>query len=190
MSAREFRRQRRLAVPGDRLADVAQRITGDLLDVFNLVGGQAWSGLDEAPGQFALERDDRQAVPEQIVKVAREPKPFLPYRETGDLLASLRQLPVSPDQELAGNGRQADEQLIKELTGGVRNRLAARQLDGARKDGQQQDRRQADSPVAGGPRHDQRVQKEASVLGRGAQGKQPEERGGFPHLWARQTLMR
>ena len=105
---------------------------------------------------------------DQIVKVTSEPKPLLPHCETGDLLARLRQLPVSLDQELAGNGRQADEQLIKELTGGVRNRLAARQLDGARQDGQQQDRRQADSPVAGGPRHDQRVQKEASVLGRGS----------------------
>src|SRR5436305_9553007 len=113
MSAREFRRQRRLAVPGDRLADVAQRIAGDLLDVVNLVGGQAWSGLDEAPRQLALERDDRQAVPEQIVKVAREPKPLLPHCEPGDLFASLRQLPVSLDQELARNGRQADEQLIK-----------------------------------------------------------------------------
>src|SRR5205085_9562807 len=108
----------------------------DLLDVFNLVGGQAWSGLDEAPGQLALERDDRQAVPEQIVKVAREPKPLLPHCEPGDLLARLRQLPVSLDQELAGNGRQADEQLNQELIGGVRNRLAASRLVGARQDAQ------------------------------------------------------
>src|SRR5207247_1573979 len=67
--AREFCGKRRLPIPGDRLANFAQRVACHFLDVLNLVAGLTGTALDQSPRELAFERDHRQAMADQIVKV-------------------------------------------------------------------------------------------------------------------------
>ena len=101
------------------------------------------------------------------MEISGESEPFLPHRQPRDLFASLAQLLVRFDQQAAGNGGESNQQLIEELAGGRRNGFPASQLDHRGQDGEDNDGRHASPPREGGARHDDRVEEETAVLGRG-----------------------
>ena len=85
------------AVALHRLAHLGERAAGDRLDVLELVRRGRGIALHQPRCELALERDHREAVPEQVVQVARDPQALLGDRELGELLARLLQLAVRGD---------------------------------------------------------------------------------------------
>ena len=87
--ARELGVEHRLAVAADRLADLAQRVARDALDVADL-GRRGLGVVGQPPArELGLDRDDRQRVAEQVVQVAGEALALVGHGQAGDLGAGL-----------------------------------------------------------------------------------------------------
>ena len=103
----------RLAVAGDRLAHLAQRPPRDRLGLADLLRRPLGRRGQEPAGQFALQRDQGEAVPEQVVQVAREAQALLGDGAPRQLLARGPQLRDGGD--LAGErGRPQAERRRRE----------------------------------------------------------------------------
>ena len=81
----QFTLQPRLPVPGNGLAHLAQGPAGHILDIVDFSGRVRGFLLDQAPRQFALEGDQRQGVPKQVMQIARQTQPLLYHRQAGQL---------------------------------------------------------------------------------------------------------
>ena len=112
---------------------------------------------------------------EQIVQVTGKPQPLLPYRQPRDLFACLAQLLVRLDQQSAGHGGEPNQQFVEQLTGGRGHGFPAGELDHRCQDRQDDDRRHAAPPGEGRAPHDDRVEEQTAVLGRGAKREYGQE---------------
>src|SRR5207237_552311 len=81
-----------------------QGIACHFFNVPHLVFGQARRPLEQAAGQLAFERDNRKAVAQQVMKVAREAQPLLAHSQASNLLAGQGKLLVGLDQQPSGDG--------------------------------------------------------------------------------------
>ena len=77
----ELRGESRRAVPGDGAAHLGQRIPGDLVDFADLLGRACGIPFEQLAREFGLERDHRERMAEDVVKVARDPLPLGHLRE-------------------------------------------------------------------------------------------------------------
>jgi hypothetical protein len=83
--------QARLPVAGHRLPHLREGAAGDRFQLGDLLRRPLRVRFERPSGQLALERDQRQAVAEQVVQVARDPQPLLRDRHPGQLGAGLLQ---------------------------------------------------------------------------------------------------
>ena len=89
--------QGHLAVAGRGGPDIRQRLPGDPLHVRDLGLGPLRIQAREPPGQFRLDRHDRQRVTEDVMQIAGELMALLGQGEPGDLVPGLDQLGVALD---------------------------------------------------------------------------------------------
>ena len=82
-----------LPVAGDSLPDIAQRGAHDLLDVGQLLGRARRVAVDQPAGKLGLERDQGQAVTEQVVEVTGDPRSLDLRGGAGNLRLRGLQLP-------------------------------------------------------------------------------------------------
>lgn len=87
----QFGRQRQLPVARDGGAHVGEGVASQPLQIEDLGLGADRVGFDETAGQFGLDRDDREAVAEDVVQVAGEPGAFELDGQLGLLLAGAGQ---------------------------------------------------------------------------------------------------
>jgi hypothetical protein len=64
--------ERRLPVAGDGLSHLAQGLPCDAFDIADLCRGLLWRGGQEASCELALQRDQGEAVAQEVVQVSRE----------------------------------------------------------------------------------------------------------------------
>jgi hypothetical protein len=103
-------------VPADRLAHLAQGVTGDGLDVGHVVGGRLGVVGQALLRELGLQRDDRQRVAEQVVQVAREALALVGDREARHLRAGFHQLAVGTHDLAHRDHRCADAQQAEGLS--------------------------------------------------------------------------
>jgi hypothetical protein len=97
-------------VPADRLADLAQRIAGDGLDVGD-VGRRRLGVIGQAPArELRLQRDDRQRMAEEVVQVAGEARALVGHGESRRLGAGVDQLAIGAHDLAHRDHRRADPQ--------------------------------------------------------------------------------
>ena len=108
-AAASSHRERRLAVAADRLAHGRQRLARDPLDVRDLGRGPLRSVGSSAPRELALEGDDRQAVAEGVVEVARDPVALLGDGQRRELLARRPELRFARPQRGQREHREPDD---------------------------------------------------------------------------------
>src|SRR5579884_2614471 len=87
LRALQFAGERGLTVAGDGFAHFLQGGTRYRLDIANLGGCTLRGNGQQTPGQFAFQRDEREIVAEQIVKVARNAQSLVRHGEPGNLFA-------------------------------------------------------------------------------------------------------
>ena len=94
--------------PGDRRADLGERLTGQRLDLGQLGLGALGVDVDEPLGELGLDRDHGERVTEHVVHVAGHPFPLGHQRRApgGSRSCSLATLLEHPH----GAGGRADEQ--------------------------------------------------------------------------------
>ncbi len=85
--------QRRLAVAADRLSHLGESSARDLLDLGHVPCRLGRLLTQQSPRELRLQSDHRQAVAQQVVQVAREPRAFVGDREPRELGASRRAAP-------------------------------------------------------------------------------------------------
>ncbi|GAA3071099.1 hypothetical protein GCM10020254_13610 [Streptomyces goshikiensis] len=106
----EFGGEAGLAVAGDGLPYLGQRLPAHRFDVADLAeGGVDVAGRDPA-GHLRLHHDHREGVAQQVVQVAREAQPLLVDRRPGQLLPGVPQFTHGLGQGEDGRGDGARHQ--------------------------------------------------------------------------------
>lgn len=89
----EFHRERRTPVSAHRIADLLQRLPGNLLDFVHLRHRTLRLIHRKPRSDLTFERNDRQRVPKQFMQIAREAQPLLGNRRRSKLhLRSMERL--------------------------------------------------------------------------------------------------
>ncbi len=99
----------RLSGAADRVADARQRFARDALDVADLRPGAFRIAGQQAAGELALDRDQRQAVAEDVVQVTGDPIALRGDGQRGELLTGGVKLLVGPPQGRHGEDRDPDD---------------------------------------------------------------------------------
>ena len=105
----ELALERWLARAADRVADACQRLAGDPLDIGDLGPGSVGVPGQQPAGELALDRDERQAVAEDVMEVAGDPVALLGDGQRRELLLRGVELRVRPPQRGHREDRDPDD---------------------------------------------------------------------------------